>query len=108
MPETTNDEPETTDPTAVAVGRLDATVQALKETTERGFKAVTERQDTQNGRLGQVEEKTTTIAATMVTTKVCEKIRRGISQTTGENWKRFLIPVAVALAVLGLSKLVGS
>jgi len=107
MPERDED-PETTDATAVAVASLDATVHALKETTEKGFKAVTDRQDNQNGRLGRVEERTTTIAATMVTTKVCERIRRGLSETAGENWKRFLIPVAVALAVLSLGKIIGS
>lgn len=103
-----DEEPETTDPTALAVAGLTATVNALNETTERGFKGVTDRLDTQNGRLGRVEERTTEIKATMVTTKVCEKIRGKIAETVGESWRRFLIPVGVALAVLGLTKLVGS
>ena len=101
------EEPETTDPTALAVAGLTATVRGLNDTMERGFRGVTDRQDTQNGRLREVEVKTTKIVATMVTTTVCERIRRGISNTTGENWKRFLIPVGVALAVLGMSKLFG-
>jgi uncharacterized protein YoxC len=102
------EDPETIDPTALAVAGLTATVKALNSTTERGFKGISDRLDTQNGRLGRVEERTTEIKATMVTTNVCEKIRRKISETVGESWKRFLIPVAVALAVLGLSKLWGS
>lgn len=98
MPEKDED-PWSTDPTALAVAGLTATVNALNETTKRGFKGVTDRLDTQNGRLGRVEEKTTEIKATMVTTKVCEKIRRKISETVGESWKRFLIPVASTLVV---------
>lgn len=92
---------------AIAVAGLTAAVDALKDTTATGFSGINERLDHQNGRLRTVETETTAIGATMVTTKICEKTRNKADSVRGATWKSFVIPVAGALTVLLLTKLIG-
>lgn len=91
---------------AGAIGGLKAEVKSLRETMSSGFDGVNRRLDRQNGRIGTVENATTKIAATMVTTKICEKIRKtcdvardGAERIRGANWRAFVIPSAVGLTV---------
>jgi hypothetical protein len=88
---------------AVAAASLTAAVDALKDTTTSGFKGINDRLDLQNGRLRNVEHDTVDIRARMVTTKVCEAIRK----TTSAAWRAYLIPVAVALTAVAATRIFG-
>lgn len=92
---------------ALAVASLTAAVDALKDTTTSGFDGVNERLDLQNGRLRTVESESVAIRSTMVTTKSCERIRNGLAAIRGATWKSYIIPVAVAVTVLVITKFAG-
>ena len=92
---------------AVAVAGLTAAVDALKDATTSGFSGVNDRLDLQNGRLRVVETETTAIRSTMVTTTVCERIRNRVASVRGATWKSYIVPVAVAVTVLVITKLAG-
>jgi len=101
------DEETPKDEHAIAVALLAAAVESLDKTTANGFETVKDRLDIQNGRLRSVENDTVDIKARMVTTTVCEGIRNRLAKTTSAAWRAYLIPVAVALTAVGLSRLFG-
>lgn len=91
---------------AGAIGGLKAEVKSLRETTSSGFAGVNGRLDRQNGRIGALENTTTKIAATMVTTKICEGLRDardlvldGAERARTANWRAYVVPSAVGLTV---------
>ena len=91
---------------AGAIGGLKAEVKSLRETTSSGFAGVNRRLDRANGRIGTVENATTKIIATMVTTKVCEGlrdardlVRDGAERARTANWRAYVVPSAVGLTV---------
>jgi len=90
-----------------AVAALTATVKALNDTTANGFEALTQRLDTQNGRLRAVENTATEVRAKMVTTKVCEAFRSGMAKAQGAAWRSYLVPVAVSFTTILLMKVLG-
>lgn len=103
---------------AGAIGGLKAEVKSLRETTSSGFAGVNRRLDRQNDRIGTVESATTKIAATMVTTKICEGLRdvRDLALNRAErlrsaNWRSYVVPsavgVTVAAATILIAKLTG-
>jgi hypothetical protein len=98
---------ERVDQHAEALAAINATMKGLQKTTGEGFTALSTRLDLQNGRLRTVENDVTDVRARMVSIKGCEKLRGKIASTVSESWKRFLIPVAVAVAVLIITKLAG-
>lgn len=91
---------------AEAIGGLKAEVKSLGKTTSSGFAGVNGRLDRQNGRIGILETATTKIAATMVTTKICEGlrdardfVRSGAERARTANWRAYVVPSAVGLTV---------
>ncbi len=91
---------------AGAIGGLKAEVKSLRETTSSGFAGVNSRLDRQNGRIRTLESATTKICATMVTTKICQKLRdaRDLVRDRAErartaNWRAYVVPSAVGLTV---------
>lgn len=101
------DEETPKDEHAVAVALLTAAVKSLDKTTASGFETIKDRLDIQNGRVRRVELDMVDIRARMVTTKVCERIRNGLTKTTIAAWRAYLIPVAVALTAVGLARAFG-
>lgn len=91
-----------------AVAGMQAELHSLRETTSSGFDGLNERLDTQNGRLRKVELAAERLTSTVVTSKICEKIRARCAAARSAGWKMYLIPVAASLTVVLIMKLVGS